>query len=257
MFRPLYRQSFYEAKRLDELEQWRESFAENQRCRDFIDELVRQNYDGFYLKGEVPQKTVAEFGYDRTMWVLANHIQLHDSDGRFHPTNKAWAQGIYIQRPADWELKQNSYMQDHNYSFLLQSHSCLVDYIAGGVQKLYAALNLYDINRCETGDVHTKNFTGKLLILRPEKLREEFKRPENQLFYATHGNGCTPGAKGRSVFGEFLYDGESAVFDRTDFYGVIDEDQIPEWVAVKRHDMQNSVAPGETESPGMTGMGGM
>jgi hypothetical protein len=34
-FKPLYRYSFYEAMRLSEQDQWRESFAENQRCRDY------------------------------------------------------------------------------------------------------------------------------------------------------------------------------------------------------------------------------
>ena len=36
--KPLYKFSFEEAKRNDEIEQFRESFRENIRCRDYLDE---------------------------------------------------------------------------------------------------------------------------------------------------------------------------------------------------------------------------
>jgi hypothetical protein len=57
-FIPLYRQSFAESQRLNERCYWQESFEENIRCRDFTDRLVRENFDGYRLKGEIPQKTV-------------------------------------------------------------------------------------------------------------------------------------------------------------------------------------------------------
>jgi len=254
-FKPLYRKAFHEAVHLNELDQWRESFAENERCRDFIDSLIRDNYDGFYLKGEIAQKTIVEFGHDRTQWLLANFIQYYDHDGRISHQNKAWAQSIYIQRPTEWEKQRDPYLRDHNHDLLLRSSQGLVDMVARNALRLYADLNLFNINHCESGDIHTKDFAGKLLILRDICLNETSRTPENQLFFATHGNGCNPNAIGRSVFGHFLSDGESAAFDRSDFLGVIDEDQMPEWAAVKLHDMQNSAeAPEETNSQTMEGV---
>lgn len=253
-FKSIYRHSFYEAKRLNELDKWRESFAENQRCRDFIDEMVRENYDGMHIKGEIPQKTVAEFGFDRTRWVLANHIQHYDYDGRISPQNKAWASDIYIQRPEEWELKKDPYIRDHNTSFLLNSHNTLVDYLADQVQQMYAALNLYDHRHRVQGNIHEQDYTGKLLILREDVLKESCRTPENQLFYAQSGFGCSPAASGRAVFGQFLIDGEKTRFNREDFIGICDERYLADWAKEKLTEICSSDAPDESQGPVMKGM---
>jgi len=253
-YKPLYRKAFHEAVRLNEVDKWRKSFAENERCRDFIDGLIRDNYDGLYLKGEIAEKSIAEFGHDRTQWLLANFIQHNDNDRRISHPNKAWAQSVYIQRPTEWERRRDPSLRDYNDDLLLRSDKGLVDMVTRNALRLYADLNLYNINHCETGDIHTKDFTGKLLILRDTCLNEANRTPENQLFFATHGNGCNPGAIGRSVFGHFLSDGESAAFDRSDILGVMDEDQIPEWAAIKLHELQNPVdAPDEANNQTMEG----
>lgn len=253
-FKPLYRAAFHEAVRLNEQDEWRESFAENERCRDFIDGLIRDNYDGFYLRGNIAEKSIAEFGHDRTQWLLANFIQHYDYDGRISPQNKVWAQSVYIQRPTELERRHDPYLRDHNNDLLLKSSQGLVDMVARNALRLYADLNLYNTNHCEAGDIHTKDFEGKLLVVRDMALNEAHRMPENQLFFATHGNGCNPNAIGRSVFGHFLSDGESGCFQREDILGIMDEDQIPEWAAVKLHDLQSSDLPDETQSPSMKGV---
>ena len=247
-FKPLYHHSFYEAKRLNELDKWRESFTENQRCRDFIDALVRENYDGMHIKGEIPQKTVAEFGFDRTRWVFANHIQHYDYDGRISPQNKAWASDIYIPRPEKRELR------DHNTSFLLNSHNTLVDYLADRVQQMYAALNLYDHRHRVQSDIHQQDYTGQLLILRADVLKESCRTPENQLFLAQSGFGCSPDASGRAVFGQFLFDGEKTRFNREDFIGICDEQYLPDWARDKLQTLTATDAPDESQGPVMKGM---
>lgn len=78
-----------------------------------------------------------------------------------------------------------------------------------------------------------QNYKGKLLILRAESLKEEYRTPENQLFLASGGFGCDPNASGRKVFGCFLSDGEETHFYRSDFVGIIADKHIPEWAKEK------------------------
>jgi len=241
-FKPLYRYSFKEAKDLGELGEWRESFAENQRCRDFMDDLVRHNFDGMHIGGDVPQNTIAEFGFDRTQWVLANHIQHYDYDGRFSSQNKAWAAGIC------------NMSDDYSTDFLLSSHAALVDYLAGQVQKMYAGLNLYDYRHREPGGVYEQDFTDRILILRDTTLKESARTPENQLFLAQTGFGCSPNASGRAVIGEFLIDGEKARFNRSDFVGICDEHYLPEWALEKAAELCPAEAPDESSGQTMKGM---
>jgi hypothetical protein len=72
-----------------------------------------------------------------------------------------------------------------------------------------------------------------VLVLRPKILKDEYKTPECQLFYAESGFGCDPDASGRKVFGFFLKDGERTYFNRSDFIGAADEAQLPDWAKQK------------------------
>lgn len=78
-----------------------------------------------------------------------------------------------------------------------------------------------------------QNYRDRLLIIKAESLREEFRTPENQLFLAKGGFGCDPAASGRKVFGSFLSDGEQTHFYRSDFVGIIADEHIPEWAKEK------------------------
>ena len=213
--KPLYKFSFEEAKRNDEIEQFRESFRENIRCRDYLDDQVREKFDGFRLPDECAENAIKEFGYDRTMWVIANTILERKGDGRFHRENIEWAKKLNIPK---WR---------NNYEFALRAHSCIVDGLASDVRKMYAKLNLFDSSHKAKFD-EPQDYTGKLLIIRAEALKEEFRTPENQLFLAESGFGCSPTASGHKVFGRFIADGERAEFCRSDFLGIIAEENIPE-----------------------------
>lgn len=252
-FKPLYRDSFAEAKRQNELDEWRESQNENVRCRNFLDEQTRQYYNNDHIDSEdIIRNAVAEFGYDRTMHVLASHVQHYDYDGRFSSQNKAWAQEFFIPRPA----KHDRNARDHTVDFLLDSHNTLVDALVSRAQKMYAGLNLYD-HRHRIPGSDTENYTGKLLIIRDTVLKEASRTPENQLFLASNGFGCDPNASGRKVFGKFLIDGEETVFNRGDFIGVVDEKYLADWAKEKLADLQDTTAPEEAEGQSMPGMKGI
>lgn len=87
-------------------------------------------------------------------------------------------------------------------------------------------LKLLDKSKCVPGD---NEYAEKLLILRPTSLKEQFRKPYYQYFYAQSGFGCYPDKLGAKVFGKFLADGEECHFYRSDFLGVADKDQLPRW----------------------------
>ena len=197
--KPLYKYSAETAKHDGELDVWCESKKENIRCRDFLDEQIAKRFDGMTLPSDCVENTVKEFGYDRTMWVIANTIQNRKGDGRFHSRNTEWAKRFNIPDTG------------RNYEFAMRSHSCLVDGAADDIRKMYAKLNLFSVKHIVQSD-EPKDYAGKLLIIRDTALKEEFRTPENQLFLAESGFGCSPDKIGRKVFGQFLSDGEKRIF---------------------------------------------
>lgn len=213
---PLYKNSHSYALRFDDIDAWRDSFRENIRCREFLDEEINRNFDGYNLSEKCVENCVKEFGYDRTMWVIANTILERKGDGRFHRENTEWAKRFNIP------------ISDRNYEFSLRCHSCLVDGAADSIREMYAKLNLFSGKHIVKAD-EPQDYTGKLLIIRDTVLKEEFRTSENQLFLAESGFGCSPEKSGRKVFGRFLSDGEKSQFYREDFVGIIADEHIPEW----------------------------
>lgn len=91
----IYRNSGSYAREHGEIERWRESKAENVACRDAIDKVVAENYDGAHLKTDkILDAVVSNFGRERVELVLAATIQEKFHDGRFSNANKEWAKNI-------------------------------------------------------------------------------------------------------------------------------------------------------------------
>ena len=213
---PLYRFSREEARAHDAIKEWRDSYHENCNCAFAIGEAITAHYHDNHL-GDCLTPVVERFGIDRVNWVLANTIQQAEHDGRYSRDNRAWANSFYI--PAD----------ENNCYFCVKSHPCLVDGLVDMARDYWKNKHFFEKAQC----TEEKDYTGKLLVMKPETLKEEFRTPENQLFFATGGFGCRPNASGRRVFGIFLSDGEQTSFYRQDFLGVIADEHIPEWAREK------------------------
>ncbi len=208
---PIYIYSFDEAMRNNELMLYNNSYLENISCADAIKTGIAQNFDGYRLNTDFVKKVVNDYGYDRVMFVLANTIQHFDYDGRISSDNKKWAQSFFIP-------------DDKKRVHYLIENSGLVNIVANKVRKLYDGLNLWDERHCETN----VDLTGKIAVLKPERLKDEYKNPDFQLFYCNSGFGCYPTARGRAIFGEFIKDGRNARFDREDFIGLLKPEYLPE-----------------------------
>lgn len=117
------------------------------------------------------------------------------------------------------------------------SHPAVLDGFINLTRQAWLELRLYDQSHCIDTGSEPMDYTGKVLVVSPHWLKDQYKTPEFQLFYAEGGFGCSPKASGRKVYGQFLYDGENTHLDRGDFVGVLKEEHLPEWAAQKLRDM--------------------
>ena len=228
----LYRGSAKEAKSRDELPLWRESHKTNVACRGAIEDTIRRNFDGMNLDPECLTPVLDEYGYKRTAWVLANTLYELKWDGRFSPANKQWAERRYI--PQD---------ERHNAEITVRSHPAVLDGFVSLYRKAVQALNLFGAEHC-VGDRAEQDFTGKVLVLSPDTLKESCWSQADQLWYAHDGFGCRPHAIGRSVRCTCLGDGEMTRWNRHEFIGVLDEKYLPDWA---REKLMELTAPRQEE----------
>ena len=235
----LYPYSAADARERNELPLWRESHKANIACRNAIENSIRQNFDGMHLRADCLKTVLDEYGYKRTAWILANTVQMLKWDGRFSPANKQWAEKTHI--PADL---------NHNSDFVIRSHPAVLDGFVNFYRKAVQALNLFGTEHC-VGDRAKQDYTGKVMVLSPDVLREQYWGQEYQLLYAKSGFGCKPHSSGRAVFATSLMDGETARWNREDFVGVLDDKFLPEWAKPKLAELQ---AQEQTDAPTMGGM---
>lgn len=217
----LYPYSAKESRERNELSLWRESHRANIACRDAIEDAIRRSFDGMHLDKDCITPVLDEYGYKRTAWVLAATLQELNWDGRFHPANKEWAARHYIPRD-----------ERHIADITVRSHPAVLDGFVSFYRKAVQALNLFGAEHC-VGDRAEQDFTGKVLVLSPDTLKESCWSQENQLWYAHDGFGCIPHAIGRSVRCTCLGDGEMTRWNRHEFIGVLDEQFLPEWAQEK------------------------
>ena len=170
-FEFLYKHSRADAVEMDELERWQESYRLNCDCKKAIEKAIREHFDGMYLDSECVKEVFSEYGYDRTMWVLAATICCKDYDGRFSNSNKEWAKGIITTDISTDEMRR----------YAVDSHPAVLDGFTSEVRKQYKALGLLDNKKCLSDD---KEYAEKLLILKSTTLKDEFRRPSISMLKA-------------------------------------------------------------------------
>lgn len=243
----VYPYSCEEAKRLGELDYWKESRKENIACKDAIEAAIRRDFDGMRLKADCAGSVIEEFGYHRVAYVLANSIQHKDYDGRFSQSNKAWAKQTYI--PPD----KNSFGDDYRTSFVADSHPAVLDGFVNQYRRAYQSLGMFDHTHC-LPDTAKQDFEGKVVVLSPRNLREKCLTPQDQLWLCTGGFGSHADARGRAVYATNLGDGEKTRWNRNDFHGVLADSHLPDWAREKLMELQGQAqtAGDSSEMGGMT-----
>lgn len=238
-----YKYSLETAKSDGQTDLWRESHRENRACKAYIDShetglsatAYKDNIvdkDGSYAQG-----IIEKFGYQRCMHVVACTINTMDYDGRFSQDNKDWA-----------ESKVGWLDKNQNREYVLNTHPCLVDVLARGIRQEYDKLGLYTAEHCEQ-DSSNLDYTDHVIVVRAECLPEKYWQPENQIFYATTGFGCSPTASGRKVYGQYLSDGEQTNRNRAEFIGVMKDEYIPDWAREKLMELSQPEPEQAPENP--------
>lgn len=226
---PVYPYSLEYATRHDERDLWRESYQLNCDCARAIERSIDENFNGTKLSKDCAKSVLDEYGIDRVNWVLANTIREKDWDARISQGNKAWAKAYAI--PQDTT----------QFQFVVNSHSGLVNLFTDNVRKAWQELELFSQEHCTGTD---EDYDGKVLALDPAVLKDKYKSPDYQLFLADGGFGCSPTARGRAVYGQFLKDGKETQYCRQDFLGVLKDEHLPEWARERLAEIQErNIAP--------------
>lgn len=186
----LYPGSQSEAHRLGEAALWDASFHANVSCARDIEAVIRVYGDGrSALKPEASQMVLKRWGFKRTNFVLANTIErLGPYKEQLSAENQEWQKKAYV--PPD---------DAHNRYFEVDTALAYLDAFISQVREAYGKLELFGPEHCEPNSYESLDYEGRVLVLSPDTLKESCWTPQNQLWLAHDGFGCSPHAVGRSI----------------------------------------------------------
>ena len=70
---------------------------------------------------------------------------------------------------------------------------------------------------------------GKIVVIKQEVLRPEYRRATSQLQLCTGGFGASPNRRGTACYCTELYSGKTSCFQRSDILGTIAPENLPKW----------------------------
>lgn len=79
---------------------------------------------------------------------------------------------------------------------------------------------------------HDDAIEDKVIVIRGNVLRPEFRHASHQLMLCTGGFGAQKNARGRTCYCISLYSGKRTSFYRGDVLGVMDKRSLPEWAKI-------------------------
>lgn len=242
-FPPVYPNSHGEAVRFCEEREFDSSFRQNVCCARDIELAIRKfsNETDWSLKEGCAQTVLEKYGFERVNFVLANSLREAGCQHLFSDEVKAWGQKIYV--PPD---------SRYNRYFAADTGNRSLEEFVNQVRQAYQELGLFGPEHCLENS-RDLDYEGKVLVINPSCMPESCWTPQDCLWYAEGGFGCSPNARGRGVLAKCLGDGEETYWNRADFIGVLDEKFLPDWAKEPLAELRG---PEQTQDVGPI-MGGM
>ena len=127
----IYPYSGERAERDGDLEWYRQSNKLNIACKEAIENAISRHYRNNTLDAKAVQSVVAQFGWPRTCFVLANTVREKSWDGRISADNKEWAHRTPIFPDVD-TLGKNKRLR-----YVVDSHTGLTDLFISALRREY------------------------------------------------------------------------------------------------------------------------
>ena len=151
-------------------------------------------------------------------------VNMNDSNGKYYMT--CYAESNFVVEYYEEALASDDFLEIAQiFADRLKEQ---VEKTKDSQDKICEDRKVITSEMCNT-DVFGESFIGKVLVLKPEALRPEYRTDVNQLIFCKNGNGASPHGHGSSIYGDYLATGEKAHFYRTDILGELKPEHYPDW----------------------------
>ena len=94
-------------------------------------------------------------------------------------------------------------------------------------------IDITPILKSECTPISSKDdLNGKIVVIKQDVLRQEYRRSTNQIKLCTGGFGASPNSRGSACYCVDLYTRKTNRFERQDIMGTLLPEQLPKWAAM-------------------------
>lgn len=94
-------------------------------------------------------------------------------------------------------------------------------------------IDITPVLKAECTPISSKDdLNGKIVVIKQDVLRQEYRRSTNQIKLCTGGFGASPNSRGSACYCVDLYSRKTNRYERQDIMGTLREDQLPKWTAL-------------------------
>ncbi len=152
---PVYREPLQYAVDNGEKNPYFDSHRCNIECRHAIEQAIADHFDGYTLHHGAPNAVLRKFGEERTLYVLANTVQIMADDGRISRSNVEWASKIFI--PCGTRVDD-----DMRREFRIHEHPGLVNLFTKVTRDTIHKMNLRNAEKVEVSKSKQPSILEKL-----------------------------------------------------------------------------------------------
>jgi hypothetical protein len=182
------------------------------------------------LEAEQSRRMVSNTGYDVKQSIRIGNREILMAENLKAEDGNFYMKAEYTQNGLIGEYSQVSVDSDYleiMREFAKSLHE-QIEKVVSEIAKTAYQSGPITAKDCYPND-HSQSIVGKVVAIKAESLRPEYRRGDMQLVLVDGGNGANGNARGNAVFCTHLNDGSRTRFERYDVQGEMRE--LPAWAA--------------------------
>ena len=184
------------------------------------------------LEAEQSRRMVADTGYEVRQSIRIGNRELLMAENPKAEDGNFYMKAEYTENGLIGEYSQ--VVVDSDYLEILREFARglhnQIEKVASEIGKAAYQSEPITARECHPND-YSQSIVGKVVAIKAEAFRPEYRRGDMQLVLVDGGNGANANARGNAVFCTHLNDGSRTRFERYDVQGEMKE--LPQWAAAR------------------------
>jgi hypothetical protein len=191
------------------------------------------------LEAEQNRRMVGDTGYEVKYAVPLGEKEIVFAEDKNADNGMCWLVGDYTQNAILGQYADCMIGDDYieALSDFTGRVNTQLEAMKSEISQSKTACELFTAEHCFPRD-YSQSIDGKIVAIKAELLRPEYRRGEVQIVLVNGGSGSRANPNGRAVYCYHLNDGQKTRFDRHEVLGEVKPEFVPKWAREKADQLQ-------------------